>query len=51
MESDQFAYRRCHTPFYPFQDQAEFELGKFLCERLTQSDIDRFLKLEWVRLV
>ncbi|KAG1800667.1 hypothetical protein EV424DRAFT_1352065 [Suillus variegatus] len=48
MESDQFAYRRCHTPFYPFQDQAEFELGKFLCERLTQSDIDRFLKLEWV---
>ncbi|KAG1784969.1 uncharacterized protein HD556DRAFT_1314634 [Suillus plorans] len=49
MESDQFAYRRCHTPFYPFQDQAEFELGKFLCERLTQSDIDRFLKLEWVR--
>ncbi|KAG2046197.1 hypothetical protein BDR06DRAFT_985667 [Suillus hirtellus] len=49
MESDQFAYRQCHTPFYPFQDQAEFELGKFLCECLTQSDIDQFLKLEWVR--
>jgi hypothetical protein len=51
MESDQFAYRRVNTPFYPFQDQAEFELGKFLCERLTQSDVDRFLKLEWVCLV
>ncbi|KAG1897870.1 uncharacterized protein F5891DRAFT_1129793 [Suillus fuscotomentosus] len=51
MESDQFAYRRHNTPFYPFQDQAEFELGKFLCERFTQSDIDRFLKLEWVCLV
>ncbi|KAG1845377.1 hypothetical protein C8R48DRAFT_617186 [Suillus tomentosus] len=49
MESDQFAYRRHNTPFYPFQDQAEFELGKFLCERFMQSDIDRFLKLEWVR--
>ncbi|KAG2149014.1 uncharacterized protein EDB93DRAFT_1240381 [Suillus bovinus] len=49
MESDQFAYQRHHTLFYPFQDQAEFELGKFLCERFTQSDIDRFLKLEWVR--
>ncbi|KAG1838975.1 hypothetical protein F4604DRAFT_1885387 [Suillus subluteus] len=48
MESDQFAYQRVNTQFYPFQDQAEFELGKFLCERLTQSDINRFLKLEWV---
>ncbi|KAG1882772.1 hypothetical protein F4604DRAFT_1577157 [Suillus subluteus] len=49
MENDQFAYQQHHTPFYPFQDQAEFELGKFLCECFTQSDIDRFLKLEWVR--
>ncbi|KAG1816369.1 uncharacterized protein BJ212DRAFT_1446931 [Suillus subaureus] len=37
IESDQFAYRRVNTPFYPFQDQAEFELGKFLCEWLTQT--------------
>ncbi|KAG1782103.1 hypothetical protein EV702DRAFT_1177149 [Suillus placidus] len=26
----------------------EFELGKFLCDCLTQSDLERFLKLEWV---
>ncbi|KAG2353017.1 hypothetical protein BDR07DRAFT_1383624 [Suillus spraguei] len=50
MENDQYAYRRHYAPFYPFQDQAEFELGKFLCERLTQSDMERFLKLEWVYL-
>ncbi|KAG2085470.1 uncharacterized protein F5147DRAFT_748705 [Suillus discolor] len=49
MENDRFAYRRCHAPFYPFQDQAEFEFAKFLCERLMQSDMERFLKLEWVR--
>ncbi|KAG1797206.1 uncharacterized protein BJ212DRAFT_1450508 [Suillus subaureus] len=49
MESDQFAYQQVNTPFYPFQDQAEFELGKFLCEQLTQSDVDQFLKLKWVR--
>ncbi|KAG1718492.1 hypothetical protein EDB19DRAFT_1899235 [Suillus lakei] len=49
MENDQFAYRRRNAPFYPFQDQAEFELGKFLCERLMQSDMERFLKLEWVQ--
>ncbi|KAG2029027.1 hypothetical protein BDR03DRAFT_936897 [Suillus americanus] len=48
MENDQYAYCRRHAPFYPFQDQAEFELGKFLCEHLTQSDMERFLKLEWV---
>ncbi|KAG1822264.1 hypothetical protein EV424DRAFT_1472203 [Suillus variegatus] len=30
-------------------DQAEFEFRKFLCECLTQSDMERFLKLEWVR--
>jgi hypothetical protein len=50
MENDKYAYRRRHAPFYPFQDQAEFELAKFLCERLTQSDLERFLKLEWVCL-
>ncbi|KAG1791079.1 uncharacterized protein HD556DRAFT_1433078 [Suillus plorans] len=49
MENDQYAYRRRHAPFYPFQDQAEFDLAKFLCERLTQSDMERFLKLDWVR--
>ncbi|KAG1741973.1 hypothetical protein EDB19DRAFT_1895005 [Suillus lakei] len=49
MENDQFAYRQRNAPFYPFQDQAEFELGKFLCERLMQSDMEQFLKLEWVR--
>jgi hypothetical protein len=50
MENDKYAYRQHLTPFYPFQDQAEFALAKFLCEHLTQSDLEQFLKLEWVCL-
>ncbi|KAG1834896.1 hypothetical protein EV424DRAFT_1468487 [Suillus variegatus] len=50
MENDQYAYRPRHAPFYPFQDQAEFDLAKFICEHLTQSDMEQFLKLEWVCL-
>ncbi|KAH7904286.1 hypothetical protein BJ138DRAFT_1239251, partial [Hygrophoropsis aurantiaca] len=34
--------------YQPFESRAEWELGKFLCENLTQSQIDRFLKLDFV---
>ncbi|EGN94685.1 hypothetical protein SERLA73DRAFT_96032 [Serpula lacrymans var. lacrymans S7.3] len=48
MESDQFSYRRKDQFYYPFQDRGEWELAKFMCECLMQSQMDRFLKLEWV---
>ncbi|KAG0702298.1 hypothetical protein DFH29DRAFT_999403 [Suillus ampliporus] len=47
LETDRFAYRRKINPYYPFQDDGEWELGKFLIENLTQTQIARFLKLKW----
>ncbi|KAH7909168.1 hypothetical protein BJ138DRAFT_1200335 [Hygrophoropsis aurantiaca] len=35
--------------YQPFENRAEWDLGKFLCENLTQSQIDRFLKLDFIR--
>jgi hypothetical protein len=40
--------RRKINPAYPFVDQAEWQLAEFLAQRLTQTDINKFLKLDWV---
>ncbi|KIK11804.1 hypothetical protein PISMIDRAFT_68816, partial [Pisolithus microcarpus 441] len=32
----------------PFQSRAEWRLGKFLAENLTQAQINAFLKLDWL---
>ncbi|KAH7903383.1 hypothetical protein BJ138DRAFT_1138745 [Hygrophoropsis aurantiaca] len=45
MESDPLEYRRTHNSFYPYNDDNEWELAKFLCETMTQADIKRFLQL------
>ncbi|KAG1812753.1 hypothetical protein EV424DRAFT_1473538 [Suillus variegatus] len=34
--------------YWPFRDCGEWSLGKFLVETMTQTEIDRFLKLSWV---
>ncbi|KAG1891770.1 uncharacterized protein F5891DRAFT_1197466 [Suillus fuscotomentosus] len=47
LEDDQYAYRRKINPYYPFHDEGEWELGKFLVENLTQTQITKFLKLRW----
>ncbi|KAG1885930.1 uncharacterized protein F5891DRAFT_1132660 [Suillus fuscotomentosus] len=47
LENDQFAHWRLINPYYPFTDQGEWELGKFLVENLTQTQIMKFLKLKW----
>ncbi|KAG0692649.1 hypothetical protein DFH29DRAFT_817299 [Suillus ampliporus] len=47
LETDRFAYWRKINPYYLFQDDGEWELGKFLIENLTQTQIARFLKLKW----
>ncbi|KAG2741692.1 hypothetical protein P692DRAFT_20879866 [Suillus brevipes Sb2] len=44
---DQYDYRRKINTYYPFQDEGEWELGRFLVESLTQTQIDRFLRLKW----
>jgi hypothetical protein len=48
LEDDEHAYRRKVNPYYPFPDEGEWQLGKFLVENLTQTQIDKFLKLKWV---
>ncbi|KAG2131511.1 hypothetical protein BD769DRAFT_1627765 [Suillus cothurnatus] len=47
LEDDEYAYRRKENPYYPFHDGGEWQLGKFLVENLTQTQIDKFLKLKW----
>lgn len=48
LEDDEYAYRRKENTYYPFHDEAEWQLGKFLVENLTQTQIAKFLKLTWV---
>jgi hypothetical protein len=48
LEDDKYAYQRKINHYYPFHDEGEWELGKFLVENLTQMQITKFLKLKWV---
>ncbi|KAG2335266.1 hypothetical protein BDR05DRAFT_842572, partial [Suillus weaverae] len=34
----------------PFRDEGEWELGKFMVENLTQTQMIKFLKLKWVNI-
>ncbi|KAG1862846.1 hypothetical protein C8R48DRAFT_603026 [Suillus tomentosus] len=47
LEDDQYVHRRKINHYYPFHDEGEWELGKFLVENLTQTQITKFLKLKW----
>ncbi|KAG1718445.1 hypothetical protein EDB19DRAFT_1931191 [Suillus lakei] len=47
LEDDQYAYQQKINHYYPFHDEGEWELGKFLVENLTQMQITKFLKLKW----
>ncbi|KAG0700279.1 hypothetical protein DFH29DRAFT_990481 [Suillus ampliporus] len=47
LEDDSYAYRRKINHYYPFHDEGEWELGKFLVENLTQTQMIKFLKLKW----
>jgi hypothetical protein len=42
---------REHSTYFPFPDRDEWELGRFLIETMTLTNINRFLKLVWVRLI
>ncbi|KAG1864380.1 hypothetical protein F4604DRAFT_1882085 [Suillus subluteus] len=47
LQEDEYDYRRKINTYYPFHDEGEWELGRFLVENLTQTQIDKFLKLKW----
>ncbi|KAH8999792.1 hypothetical protein EDB86DRAFT_3063873 [Lactarius hatsudake] len=45
------SHRRATNLYYPFQSREEWGLARFLARSsLSQSEIDEFLKLEWVKL-
>ena len=48
LRNDEYEDHRTHNPHYPFQDEGEWELAKFLATCLTQAEITQFLKLKWV---
>ncbi|KAG2143841.1 uncharacterized protein EDB93DRAFT_1251891 [Suillus bovinus] len=47
LDGDPYAYWQKISHYYPFHDEGEWELGKFLVENLTQTQIIKFLKLKW----
>ncbi|KAG1855180.1 hypothetical protein DFJ58DRAFT_716259 [Suillus subalutaceus] len=48
VQEDQYNYRREVNTYYPFHDEGEWELARFLVENLNQMQIDKFLKLKWL---
>lgn len=48
LDEDEYADRRKENPYYPFEDEGEWDLGRFLVENLNQTQINKFLKLKWV---
>lgn len=42
--------RREHLIYYPFADEGEWELAKFLALNLNKTQVSQFLKLRWVSL-
>ncbi|KAG1825143.1 hypothetical protein EV424DRAFT_1280898, partial [Suillus variegatus] len=45
LDGDPYVYQWKISHYYPFHDEGEWELGKFLAENLTQTQIIKFLKL------
>ncbi|KIJ06771.1 hypothetical protein PAXINDRAFT_91492 [Paxillus involutus ATCC 200175] len=48
LKADENERRRKHAMYYPFRDDGEWDLGKFLAKHLTLSAINEFLQLKWV---
>ncbi|KAN0096969.1 hypothetical protein V8E55_001415 [Tylopilus felleus] len=47
MQANIHERRREHVVYYPFADEGEWELSKFLLQHLPQTAIKDFLKLKW----
>ncbi|KAI6098239.1 hypothetical protein EV401DRAFT_2148854 [Pisolithus croceorrhizus] len=48
IEDDRYQENQKTNIYWPFQSRAEWRLGKFLVENLTQAQINAFLKLDWL---
>ncbi|KAG1795563.1 uncharacterized protein BJ212DRAFT_1450746 [Suillus subaureus] len=47
LQEDQYNYWRETNAYYPFYNEGEWDLARFLVENLNQTQIDKFLKLKW----
>ncbi|KAG2361131.1 hypothetical protein BDR07DRAFT_1486222 [Suillus spraguei] len=47
IQNDEHKPKRTHNLYWPFCNHGEWSLGKFLVETMTQTEINRFLKLSW----
>jgi hypothetical protein len=50
MDDSEYGELRTKYPYYPFRDQDDFNMGRFCNSKLSKTDVDRFLKLQWVRI-
>ena len=48
LKKHKFERRRDYNVYYPFKDEGEWELAKFLALNLNKTQISEFLKLRWV---
>ena len=48
LKAYKYERHRMNVPYYPFQDEGEWNLAKFLILNLTKSQTSQFLKLKWV---
>ena len=51
LRKDEHERRREHQIYYPFADEGEWSLAKFLATNLTKTQVTEFLKLPWVRIL
>ncbi|KAG1809590.1 uncharacterized protein BJ212DRAFT_1279318, partial [Suillus subaureus] len=48
LQEDQYDYQWKVNTYYPFLDEGEWELARFLVKNLNQTQINKILKLKWV---
>ncbi|KAH7921465.1 hypothetical protein BV22DRAFT_1107182 [Leucogyrophana mollusca] len=49
LEDDKYNEYRKENTYWPFKDEAEWGLAKFLARALNDTEIDQFLKLDWFK--
>lgn len=50
MKTDERDMHRENVTYYPFANEAELELAKFLVRHFNRSQINQFLRLKWVSI-
>lgn len=48
MSNDEYAQNRLENPYWPFPDEAQWKLSKWINDNLTLSQANDLLKMDWV---